>query len=102
MGFAPEYIQVSSQQCPRDWAKLYRQGIDCVTTSIHQFERFGEQCPHGSVGIRINPGQGSGQFAKINTGGQQSSFGIWYEHLSEIIDLAQQYDVRIHKLHIHI
>ena len=52
--------------------------------------------------MRINPGIGSGAFTKISTGGKTSSFGIWHESLPEIIQISQEYDINITKLHFHI
>lgn len=52
--------------------------------------------------MRINPGVGSGAFAKISTGGATSGFGIWHEHIGEIQAIASKYDLKISKIHLHI
>ena len=50
----------------------------------------------------MNPGVNSGAFAKISTGGKNSSFGIWHNKVAEIIAIASKYDITITKLHFHI
>lgn len=39
---------------------------------------------------------------QINTGGWISSFGIWHEYIDEIQNAAQEYDLEISMIHIHI
>ena len=44
-----------------------------------QVEKFAAKCPGKDVGLRFNPGVGSGGTGKTNVGGPSSSFGIWHE-----------------------
>ncbi len=101
-GFFPHTLQISSQQWPRDRRKFNERGISCVVTSLHQLEQFGQQCPGTEVWVRINPGQWSGQFARINTGGVDSSFWIRHEYIHDIQRMSLKYNLTINKLHIHI
>lgn len=69
---------------------------------MHQLEFFGKNFPGKSCGVRVNPGVGSGAFAKISTGGRSSSFGIWHEKMEEVKKIAEMYHLNITKLHFHI
>jgi diaminopimelate decarboxylase len=62
------------------------------------------------IGVRVNPGVGSGGFSasttgfsKTNVGGPSSSFGIWHELVeSEVKDLVEKYGLTVERIHTHI
>jgi diaminopimelate decarboxylase len=54
------------------------------------------------VGVRLNPGLGSGGTKKTNTGGPAASFGIWHEWLPQILAVASEHDLKIVRVHTHI
>jgi diaminopimelate decarboxylase len=97
-----EKIQISSQELGKHAHELIEKGVFFVATSLHQLEWYGKNFPEKSCGIRVNPGVGSGAFAKISTGGRSSSFGIWYEKLEEVQDISEKYNITLTKLHFHI
>jgi diaminopimelate decarboxylase len=66
---------------------------------IHQLGRLGT---HRSIVVRVNPGFGHGHHQKTNTGGLNSKHGIWHERLPEAIQVARQYGLDIHGIHIHL
>lgn len=101
-GVAPEKIQISSQELGFHMQELVELWVFFVATSLHQLEVFGKIFPGKSCGIRINPWVSSGGFAQISTGGKNSSFGIWYEKIPEILEIAEKYSITISKLHFHI
>ena len=78
------------------------QNIDMVATSLHQLEEIGKYAPHRHIGIRINPGAGSGHHWKTTVAGTASSFGIRHTYIPEILAIAKRYDLTITKLHTHI
>lgn len=65
-GIAPDRIQLTAQEYPRDILSLVRAGIRYNATSLGQLERYGEAFPGTEVGIRVNPGIGSGSTARTN------------------------------------
>ena len=68
-----------------------------------QLERFGQLIPGGQVGIRINPGAGSGGNNRTNVGGPSSSFGIWHEiGFLQIKAILVKYDLTAVRIHTHI
>ncbi len=101
-GIAGEHILFTSQEFPRDLAALMNKGVQFNACSLHQLEEYGKLWPGTEVSIRINPGEGSGAFAKTNVGGSQSSFGIWHEHLDQARELIQKYGLTVKRIHSHI
>lgn len=101
-GIAPGKIQLTAQEWALDFEDLKKKGILFVACSLHQLELYGKLFPGSSLGVRINPGLGSGHSNKTNVGGPGSSFGIWHEYISEIFNITKKYDLKINKLHTHI
>ena len=63
------------------------------------------------MGVRINPGVGSGGFSssatgfsKTNVGGPASSFGIWHELVSDgtVPSIVEKYGLEVERIHTHI
>ena len=87
-GYAPAKISLSTQELPQDFAELYEAGIEINACSLSQLERFGQAFPGREIGLRFNPGAGSGGNNRTNVGGPASSFGIWHEWIDEVKDLV--------------
>lgn len=101
LGYKPKDITITSQQFPKNTETL-RRGVNFNACSLHQLRRYGELFPNTSVGVRFNPGIGSGHSAKTNVGGPSASFGIWHEYASEVQTIAEEFDLTIVRLHSHI
>jgi len=101
-GVHPDKIQISSQELWSHTKELIDKWVFFVATSLHQLDFFGKNFPGKSCGVRVNPWVNSGAFAKISTGGKNSSFGIWYTKVDEIKIIAEKYNITINKLHFHI
>lgn len=101
-GIPAAHISLSAQELPADLAELLEAGIQFNACSLAQLERFGQLRPSGQVGIRINPGAGSGGNNRTNVGGPSSSFGIWHEWIPQIKALLEQYDLTAMRIHTHI
>ena len=63
------------------------------TTTIHASTK---------VGLRFNPGVGSGGTGKTNVGGPSSSFGIWHELLPEVKAVVAKHNLQVVRIHTHI
>jgi diaminopimelate decarboxylase len=50
----------------------------CILPITQQLERIGAELPGHAIGLRVNPGLGSGGSKRTNVGGPSSSFGIWH------------------------
>ena len=101
-GVSPSQIQLSSQELSGDFAELVNKGIYFVASSLHQLEMYGKTFPGGEIWVRLNPWVGSADFKQINTWGWISSFGIWHEKMDKIKAIAENYNLKITKIHIHI
>ena len=101
-GIPPSSCSLSTQELSPDFAELISQGLTMNACSLSQLRAFGEAFPGGEVGVRFNPGLGSGGTGKTNVGGPSSSFGIWHEHAEEVAAIAAEYKLKIMRVHTHI
>mmetsp|Transcript_114318 Transcript_114318/g.328418 ORF Transcript_114318/g.328418 Transcript_114318/m.328418 type:complete len:478 (-) Transcript_114318:60-1493(-) len=112
-GIPAENISLSTQELPSDFAELVKMGVKVNACSVSQLERFGQAFAGTGqkVGIRVNPGVGSGgfsasttAFSKTNVGGPSSSFGIWHELVSDgtVPDIVTKYGLTVERIHTHI
>ncbi|HEX4085197.1 MAG TPA: diaminopimelate decarboxylase [Chthoniobacteraceae bacterium] len=95
-------ISLSTQEFPADFRRLYEAGIRFNACSLNQLRRFAELFPGGELGLRINPGLGSGGTVKTNVGGPASSFGIWHEHRGDARAVIEESGLRVVRIHTHI
>lgn len=101
-GIAAEKISLSTQQLPENIGDLLEKGIEVNACSLHQIEMIGKQKPGIKIGIRFNPGVGSGGTSKTNVGGPSSSFGIWHEDKDKVKELLSQFHLTAIRIHTHI
>jgi diaminopimelate decarboxylase len=101
-GIPAAHIQITAQELPKNLEALLAQGVRFNACSLHQLRAYGQIRPGSAVGVRINPGLGSGHSNRTNVGGPSSSFGIWHEHLDQVLALAQEFDLRVTTMHTHI
>ena len=103
-GITANKISLSTQEMPgrADFIRLQKSGIHFNACSLSQLETFGTLCPGAEVGVRFNPGVGSGGTSKTNVGGPSASFGIWHESIPTVRELAQKFGLRIIRIHTHI
>lgn len=112
-GIPPENISLSTQELPTNFQELITAGIKVNACSVSQVERIGKafEGTGQKIGIRVNPGTGSGGFSsstsgfsKTNVGGPASSFGIWHKLLEDgtVPDLVSKYGLTVERIHTHI
>ncbi len=101
-GFAPDEISLSTQEFPSDFARLVEAGVRVNACSLSQLRRYGERFPGTRVGLRFNPGIGSGGTGKTNVGGPSSSFGIWHEKQDEVRAVLEEFSLTAERIHTHI
>ena len=101
-GIDPTHISLSSQQLPDNLGEIIKSGVKYNACSLRQLEAFGRLFPNSEVGVRINPGLGSGGTNRTNVGGPASSFGICFEYIPQIKQTAQRYGLKIIRIHTHI
>lgn len=101
-GFEPEKISLSTQELPSNIAAILDRGVQVNACSMTQLKTIGEVRPGCEVGLRFNPGLGSGGTSKTNVGGPASSFGIWHEHADECGEIAAAAGLKVIRVHTHI
>lgn len=95
-------ISLSAQELPADLGELLDAGMEMNACSLAQLERFGQLKPGGRVGLRFNPGAGSGGNNRTNVGGPSSSFGIWHEWVPQVKAILERYGLTAVRIHTHI
>lgn len=101
-GISADKIALNSQEIPKNLKELVYKGVHFTATSLHQLEVYGAMFPGAAVGVRLNPGVGSGETNKVTTGGYAAGFGIWHEYIDEIHKLSAKHRLGIDKVHTHI
>lgn len=101
-GVPAEKISLSTQELPENFAEIIRLGIRFNACSLDQLERFGTAFPRARVGVRFNPGTGSGATGKTNVGGPDSSFGIWFEYADAVDAILKKHGLVLERIHTHI
>lgn len=101
-GIPAREISLSSQELPEDFSKLWQMGIHINACSLRQLKLLGEARAGAQVGLRFNPGAGSGGTNRTNVGGPSSSFGIWHEHVPKVKELLAKYRLEPVRVHTHI
>ncbi|HKK19538.1 MAG TPA: hypothetical protein VJ952_12745, partial [Opitutales bacterium] len=101
-GVEPHKISLSSQELPDDFAELYELGIQINACSLNQLERFAKLFPGREIGLRFNPGAGSGGNNRTNVGGTSSSFGIWHEWIDQVKAIVDSAALKAVRIHTHI
>ena len=106
-GIPADNILLTSQEFPTSLAPgVLGDSIRFNACSLNQLESYGKIIPSvrgvKSIGVRMNPGLGSGGTNRTNTGGSGSSFGIWHEQFKDVLKIAEKYDLKINRVHTHI
>ncbi len=101
-GFDAEKISLSSQELPANLKELVEKGMSVNACSLHQLESYGKLFPNSSVGLRFNPGLGTGGTKRTNVGGPASSFGIWKDTVTEAKEIVNRYGLNVFRIHTHV
>ncbi len=101
-GFGTESISLSTQELDDDFRFWTQDGVSVNLCSLNQIHKFGKFAKSGKVGLRFNPGTGSGGTNRTNVGGPASSFGIWKDDLEEARSLCKNYQLTVERIHTHI
>jgi diaminopimelate decarboxylase len=103
-GVDPARISMTAQEAVFDdkLNELIERGLQFDAGSPHQLEEYGRNHPGASVAVRVNPGFGSGLVNRLNSGGAQSSFGIWHDKMLEVKSTLERHDLKLVRLQSHI
>lgn len=101
-GIPLEKVSLSTQELPEDFTEMVRAGVRFNACSLSQLEAYGKAFPGTEVGVRFNPGLGSGGTNRTNVGGPGSSFGVWHEWIPEVKEVLARHDLKVVRFHSHI
>lgn len=101
-GIAPERIQITAQELPKDLEELVERGVLFNACSLNQLRAYGRLFPGREVSVRINPGLGTGHNNRTNVGGPSSSFGIWHEYVDDVLTIQREFGLKLTRMHTHI
>lgn len=103
LGNRPEDVfYTENNMSDEEMDKAVRQKIVLNIGSLYRLELFCRLNPGSACCIRVKPDISEGHHAKVDTGNEDSKFGIRIDHLDKAIDLARRYDVKIRGIHAHI
>ena len=102
-GFAPHEIMytpngVATEEIDEAVALGLQMNIDNLLLLNYLGEKYGNTV---ACCLRLNPGIMAGGNAKISVGHLYSKFGIHLQHLERVVQIVQQYQIRVNGLHIH-
>ncbi len=78
------------------------QGVILNIGSLGRLAAFCKAYPGTECSIRIKPDISDGHHAKVDTGNQDSKFGIRLDLVPEAVNIARKHGVRIRGIHAHI
>ncbi|MGM0737583.1 MAG: diaminopimelate decarboxylase [Bacteroidota bacterium] len=79
-----------------------QKGVVLNIGSLGRLKAFCEAYPGTDCSIRIKPDIGDGHHAKVDTGREDSKFGIRLDRIAEAVSIAEKHSVRIRGIHAHI
>jgi diaminopimelate decarboxylase len=86
----------------RDLDVILRHGVHVNLDAISQIERYGRRAPGSAIGIRVDPGVGTGYNAHLEYSGERpTKFGIALERLDDAVAAARRHQLRIDTVHFH-
>ncbi|MGK5092586.1 diaminopimelate decarboxylase [Deltaproteobacteria bacterium TL4] len=105
VGFQPSQISFTGTAVSnQDLERLLRYSemrINC--DSLSQIRRIGEKVPGRRVGVRINPGSGTGYNASFQYSGDKTTkFGIYADAFPEALQLIRKYHLELEGIHCHL
>lgn len=102
-GFSPEQIfYIGNNVDEAEMRFAIKKGVKVSVDSLAQLEMYGRLNPGGPVAVRINPGIGDGHHEKVVTAGEKAKFGVYYTDVEEIKKIAQEYNLHVTGLNMHI
>jgi diaminopimelate decarboxylase len=101
-GAEPQHVQITAQMLGDGLGELVALGVRVTCCSLAQVEQVGRAFPGSEIGLRINPGEGSGGNNRTQVAGRDASFGVWWEQLADAKRTAAKHRLRIGWAHHHV
>jgi len=102
-GFRPDQILfITNNITTGEMKYAVEQGVTVSLDSLSQLSIFGRLHPGQSVSVRFNPGVGAGHHEKVNTGGENTKFGVDADLVEDVKRIAAQFSLKIVGINQHI
>lgn len=105
-GFAADAISFTGTNLTdRDMQAVIDRDVHMNVDLLSQLRRYGRLAPGTAVGIRVNPRAGgaySGSGETLYSGERPTKFGIYEEQLDEALSIAEEYELEIDTVHMHV
>jgi diaminopimelate decarboxylase len=105
-GFAADAISFTGTNLTdRDMQEVIDRDVHMNVDLLSQLRRYGRLAPGTAVGIRVNPRAGgaySGSGETLYSGERPTKFGIYEEQLDEALSIAEEYELEIDTVHMHV
>ena len=86
----------------QEYAKAMQEKIPMTIDSLYPLQHWPEIFAGQEIFLRFDPGQGYGHHHYVCTGGSDSKFGIPLTHLTSLLALIDQYQIKVIGLHAHV
>lgn len=101
-GFTKEQILFTvNNMSDEEMHFAHNKGILLNIDSLSRLEKYGTAYPRSSVCIRMTPEVTAGHHTKVQTGYKESKFGILFEEVSQVKEIAKKHKLKIVGLHEH-
>ena len=102
-GWRPDEISYTGTNVSeRDLDVLLARAVHLNLDAISQIERYGRRAPGTSIGIRVDPGVGTGYNEHLEYAGDRpTKFGIELERLDDAIAAASRHELTVDTVHFH-
>jgi diaminopimelate decarboxylase len=105
-GFAPDAISFTGTNLTdRDMRAVIDREVHLNVDLLSQLRRYGRLAPGTAVGVRVNPragGASSGSGETLYSGDRPTKFGLYEEQLDEALAIAEEHDLAIDVVHMHV
>lgn len=101
-GFKPEQILFTvNNMSDAEMHAAHEKKVLLNIDSISRLEKYGKTYPGSAVCVRLTPEVIAGHHKKVQTGYRETKFGILFEEVPIVLQLAKKYHLRIIGLHEH-
>jgi diaminopimelate decarboxylase len=99
---AEEISYTGTNVSERDLDVILARGVHVNLDAISQIERYGRRAPGTTIGVRIDPGTGTGYNEHLHySGDRPTKFGIGLERLDDAVVAARGHGLTIDTVHFH-
>jgi diaminopimelate decarboxylase len=102
IGFKPEQLLYTANHLTdREMELVAEKGILMNLGSLSRLEKYAKKYQGNDVCLRFNTDVVAGEFAKIQTGGELTKFGILMRDVDKVKKIIKQYNLKVIGLHVH-